>query len=53
MAGKDNKYLTFALGEEIYGIPILKVKEIIGMMAVTHVPKLQNFMKGVINLRGR
>lgn len=53
MAGKDNKYLTFALGEELYGIPILKVKEIIGMMPVTHVPKLQDFMKGVINLRGK
>ncbi len=53
MVGKDQKYLTFALGEESYGIPILKVKEIIGMMAITHVPKLQDFMKGVINLRGK
>lgn len=50
---QDNKFLTFALGDESYGIPILKVKEIIGMMAITHVPKLQNFMKGVINLRGK
>lgn len=53
MAGKDNKFLTFALGEESYGIPILRVREIIGMMAITHVPKVKDFMKGVINLRGK
>lgn len=53
MASKDNKFLTFALGDESYGIPILKVREIIGMMAITHVPKVKDFMKGVINLRGK
>lgn len=48
----QDKFLTFQLGEENYAIPILKVKEIIGMMKITKVPKLPNFIKGVINLRG-
>ncbi|TWI77506.1 purine-binding chemotaxis protein CheW [Desulfobotulus alkaliphilus] len=47
------KYLTFSLGEENYGIGILKVKEIIGMMPITSVPQTPDFMKGVINLRGK
>lgn len=45
------KYLTFMLAEETYGIPILKVKEIIGMMKITEMPQMPAFMKGVINLR--
>ena len=53
MAAQDNKYLTFQLGQENYAIPILKIKEIIGMMAITQVPRLPEFMKGVINLRGK
>ena len=47
------KYLTFCLDEEEYGIAILKVKEIIGMMAVTPVPQTPDFVKGVVNLRGK
>ncbi|MCW7753590.1 chemotaxis protein CheW [Desulfobotulus sp. H1] len=47
------KYLTFSLGEEEYGIGILKVKEIIGMMPITSVPQTPSFVKGVINLRGK
>ena len=47
------KYLTFTLKEEEYGIGILKVKEIIGMMPVTSVPRTPEFVKGVINLRGK
>ncbi|MCP3940119.1 MAG: purine-binding chemotaxis protein CheW [Desulfobacteraceae bacterium] len=47
------KYLTFSLKEEEYGIGILKVKEIIGMMPVTSVPRTPDFVKGVINLRGK
>ena len=47
------KYLTFALGHEEYGIGILKVREIIGLMEITAVPQTPNFVKGVINLRGR
>ncbi len=50
---KTGKYLTFTLEEEEYGISILKVKEIIGMMPVTSVPRTPNFVKGVINLRGK
>ncbi|MEJ6949846.1 chemotaxis protein CheW [Natronospora cellulosivora (SeqCode)] len=49
----EGKYLTFSLGKEEYGIPILKVKEIIGMMEITEVPKSPEFVKGVINLRGK
>ncbi len=50
---KMGKYLTFSLQEEEYGISILKVKEIIGMMAITSVPRTPEFVKGVINLRGK
>ncbi|MEI8377303.1 MAG: chemotaxis protein CheW [bacterium] len=49
----DQKLLTFSLGEEGYGISILKVKEIIGMLEITQVPRTPNFIKGVINLRGK
>jgi purine-binding chemotaxis protein CheW len=50
---QDGKHLTFSLGNEEYGIPILKVKEIIGLMEITHVPQTPEFIKGVINLRGK
>jgi len=53
MAPKEGKYLTFSLLGEEYGIGILKVKEIIGMMPITTVPLIPNFVKGVINLRGK
>ncbi len=50
---KTGKFLTFMLDEETYGIGILKVKEIIGMMPITSVPRTPEFVKGVINLRGK
>ncbi len=50
---KGGKYLTFSLADEEYGIGILKVKEIIGMMPITLVPQTPSFVKGVINLRGK
>ncbi len=50
---QDGKHLTFSLGKEEYGLPILKVKEIIGMMEITHVPQTPDFIKGVVNLRGK
>jgi purine-binding chemotaxis protein CheW len=50
---REGKYLTFALAGEEYGIGILKIKEIIGMMPVTTVPQTPDFFKGVINLRGK
>ncbi len=49
---REGKYLTFTLDEEEYGIGIIKIKEIIGMMAITSVPQTPEFVKGVINLRG-
>ncbi len=53
MADKEGKYLTFMLAEEEYGISILKIKEIIGMMPITTIPQTPEFVKGVINLRGK
>ena len=53
MADEYQKLLTFSLASEGYGITILKVKEIIGMMDITPVPKTPEFIKGVINLRGK
>ncbi len=53
MADKEGKYLTFSLENEEYGIGILKIKEIIGMMPVTTIPRTPEFVKGVINLRGK
>jgi len=50
---RSGKYLTFSLADEEYGIGILKVKEIIGMMPITLVPQTPPFVKGVINLRGK
>ncbi|MBT8490292.1 MAG: chemotaxis protein CheW [Deltaproteobacteria bacterium] len=53
MTTHEGKYLTFTLDGEEYGIAIRKVKEIIGMMAITYVPQTPGFVKGVINLRGK
>ena len=53
MRALAGKYLTFKLGEEVYGIEILKVQEIIGLMRVTPVPRTPHFIRGVINLRGK
>jgi purine-binding chemotaxis protein CheW len=52
-SAEAGKYLTFTLVGEEYGIGILKIKEIIGMMPVTSVPRTPDFVKGVINLRGK
>lgn len=52
-ARREGKYLTFALAGEEYGIGILKIREIIGMMPITSVPETSRFVKGVINLRGK
>lgn len=59
MEGQDNladlagKYLTFILGDEGYGLEILKVQEIIGMQEITKIPRTPHYVKGVINLRGK
>jgi purine-binding chemotaxis protein CheW len=52
-AAKPGKYLSFRLADEEYGLEILKVQEIIGLMRITRVPTLPAFVRGVINLRGR
>lgn len=49
----QGKYLTFQLSDEEYGLEILKVKEIIGMMDITSLPRTPKYVKGVINLRGK
>jgi purine-binding chemotaxis protein CheW len=52
-AANGGKYLTFMLGREEYGLPVLKVREIIKVMDITHVPQVAAHVLGVINLRGR
>jgi len=49
----EGKYITFHLDGEEYVIPILNVREIIGMMKVTPVPRTPEFVRGVVNLRGK
>ncbi len=53
VCSREGKYLTFSLASEEYGIGILKIKEIIGTMPITPVPGTPDFIKGVINLRGK
>jgi purine-binding chemotaxis protein CheW len=50
---REGKYLTFKLGAEVYGLEILKVREIMGLMAITAVPRTPSYVRGVINLRGK
>ncbi len=50
---REGKYLTFALGPEEYGLEILKVREIMGIMEITAVPQTPEHVRGVINLRGK
>jgi purine-binding chemotaxis protein CheW len=47
------KLLTFLLGKQEYGIQILEAREVVGMMNIDPVPQTPDFMKGVINLRGK
>ncbi|MFO8085841.1 MAG: chemotaxis protein CheW [Desulfobacterales bacterium] len=53
LADLAGKYLTFNLGDEGYGLEILKVQEIIGMQEITKIPRTPAYVKGVINLRGK
>lgn len=53
MSASAGKYLTFFLGAEEYGMEILAVHEIIGVLPITRVPRTPPFVRGVINLRGR
>ncbi len=47
------KYMIFKLGDEEYGLEILKVRELIGLMDITRVPLARDYVRGVINLRGK
>ena len=49
----ENKFLSFCLGNEQYGVEILRVREIIGLLAITPLPQTPSYVKGVMNLRGR
>jgi purine-binding chemotaxis protein CheW len=53
LAACGGKFLAFALGREEYGLEILKVREIVGNMDVTAVPRTPAYVKGVMNLRGQ
>ncbi|WP_418791312.1 chemotaxis protein CheW [Phosphitispora sp. TUW77] len=48
----DNQYVVFRLGREVYGLEISTVLEIITMQAITEVPGTEDYIEGVINLRG-
>lgn len=50
---QKDKFLTFSMGKESYGIEIQYVTEIIGIQNITEVPELPNYVKGIINLRGK
>jgi len=52
-ANLAGKYLTFKLVDEEYGLEILKVREIIGLLPITSLPRTPEFVRGVINLRGK
>ena len=53
VAARPGRYLTFRLGGESYGLPVLGVREIIRLCPITPVPKMPAHIKGVINLRGK
>src|SRR4030066_439751 len=50
---QENKYLTFRIAEEVYGISISEITEIIDLQKITEVPDMPKYVKGVINLRGK
>lgn len=53
VSDEEGQYLTFQLAGEMFGIGILSIKEIIEYGRITAVPMMPNFVRGVINLRGR
>lgn len=50
---QKGRFLTFALGKEVYGIEIKYVTEIIGIQTITELPELSDYIRGIINLRGK
>ena len=53
LARRSGKFLTFFLAGEEYGLEILKVHEILGKLPITRIPRAPDFIRGVINLRGK
>jgi purine-binding chemotaxis protein CheW len=47
------RYLTFSIGDESYGIEVRYVTEIVGIQKITEIPELPEYVKGIINLRGK
>ncbi|MDH4322369.1 MAG: chemotaxis protein CheW [Desulfobulbaceae bacterium] len=52
-SSREGKYLTFTLANETYGVPVLKVKEILGMMPINTIPQTPEAVMGVVNLRDK
>lgn len=50
---QKGKFLTFSLGNEFYGLEIAYVTEIIGIQPITEIPELPDYVKGIVNLRGK
>jgi purine-binding chemotaxis protein CheW len=50
---QHGRYLTFNLGEEVFGLEIRYVTEIIGIQPITKLPEVASYIKGIINLRGK
>jgi purine-binding chemotaxis protein CheW len=50
---QKGKFLTFSLGSEFYGLEIAYVTEIIGIQPITEIPELPDYVRGIINLRGK
>jgi len=50
---RNEMFVTFSLDNETFGIDVMKVEEIIGFIPVTRIPKSADYLKGVINLRGK
>jgi len=49
----NGKYITFSLDQQDYGVHINNIREIIGMVPITSIPKTPEFVQGVINIRGK
>ena len=50
---QKGRFLTFKLGEESFGLEIKYVTEIVGIQPITKIPEVPNYVKGIINLRGK
>ena len=50
--GELRQFISFSVGEEEYGLELLRVKEVIRVRQITRLPKAPSFVKGIINLRG-